>query len=128
VAHDLDVRCVVAVNAPRYGPGHEATQLEVIGPAGEPPLMYERMLSAAATDGRWEWHESGAPFPFEDTARYAARRIRDRFDRRVLIAYLAALGIDVDNDDEYGDGVILRQQVPWERRTVSLVDARRDLG
>ena len=74
VARDLGVRCVVAVNAPRYGPGHEATQLEVMGPAGEPPLMYERTLSASATDGRWEWHESGAPFPFEDTTRYQARR------------------------------------------------------
>lgn len=128
VAHELGVRCVIAVNAPRYGLGHQATQLEVMGPAGTPPLMYERTLSASATDGRWEWHEWGAAFPFEDTVRYQARRIRDRFDRGLLIVYLAELGIDADNDDAYGEGVILQQKVPWKRRTVSLGDARRDLA
>lgn len=60
VSRALGVRCVVATHAPRYGPGHAQTQLEVIGPGGEPPLMYIRSISATATDGRWEWHESGS--------------------------------------------------------------------
>lgn len=55
VMHELGVRCVVAAHVPRYGPGHAQTQLEVMGPGGEPPLMYIRSLSATATDGRWEW-------------------------------------------------------------------------
>jgi hypothetical protein len=127
IARLLDVRCVVAEHAPRYGPGHEATQLWVMGPAGAPPLMYERTVGAVASDGRWEWVESGPAFPFEDTARYAARRIRNRFDRELLVRYLDALGIPADDDDAYGAGVIVQQVVDWPRRTVSLDEARADV-
>jgi hypothetical protein len=128
VARELDVRCVMAEHAPRYGPGHEGTQLWVMGPQGEPPLMYERSLSAVATDGRWEWHEFGRPFPFEDLSRYTAHRIRDRLDRDSLIRYLQELGIPADDDDAYGHGVLVQQLVPWPRRTVSLAEAIRELN
>jgi hypothetical protein len=128
IARHLDVRCVVADHAPRHGPGHEATQLWVMGPTGVPPLMYERTVGAVAADGRWEWVESGAPFPFEDTARYTARRIRHRFDRELLVRYLDALGIPADDDDAYGSGVIVEQVVNWPRRTVSLDEARAEVS
>ncbi len=52
LARHMNVRCVVASHAPKYGPGHQGTQIEVFGPSGAPPLMYERVVSAAATDGR----------------------------------------------------------------------------
>jgi hypothetical protein len=39
VANLLGVRCVVAQHAPRYGLGHEGTQLWVSGPHGDAPLM-----------------------------------------------------------------------------------------
>jgi hypothetical protein len=128
LARAMNVRCVVADHAPRYGPGHQGTQLEVFGPEGTPPLMYERVLSATATDGRWEWHDDGEPLPFEDTGRYTARRVRDRFDRALLVQYLLALGIRVDDDDVYGPGTLLQQVVDWPRRTVSLTEARADLA
>ncbi len=89
--------------------------------------MYERTLSAVATDGRWEWHAGGSPFEFEHQERYAARRIRDRFDRPLLLTYLAALGIPVDDDDAFGPGVIVQQVVRWPRRTMTLEEERRDL-
>jgi hypothetical protein len=90
--------------------------------------MYERTIDAVATDGRWEWHQSGHAFPFEDTARYAARRIRDRLDRELLIWYLDALGIPADDDAAYGAGVIVQQVVNWPRRTVTVQEARADLN
>ena len=89
--------------------------------------MEERTLSAGATDGRWEWHERGRSFGFEDVSRYKARRIRERFDRPRLLEYLTALGIPADDDDAYGPGVIIQQVVHWRRRTQTLEDARHDL-
>lgn len=77
------------------------TQLQVMGPGGEPPLRYIRMISASATDGRWEWHESGGRFPFEEVERYTSRLKRDRFDRAMLLRYLAQLDIPVA-DHAYG--------------------------
>jgi hypothetical protein len=120
----LGVRCVVATHVPPYGPGHAQTQLEVLGPGGEEPLMYLRSLSATATDGRWEWHESGAPFAFEEPDRYAARRIRDRLDRPLLLAYLTALGIPVE-DRAPGEATLHQVRATWQTREVTLDEARR---
>jgi len=127
LARLLGIRCVVATHTPRFGPDHEATQMWVIGPDGEPPLMYRRTLEAVATDGHWQWDVSGTPFEFEDQSRYSSRRIRDRFDRGLLLNYLDQLGIPAAHDAEYGPGVIVQQVVDWPRRTVTLDEARRDL-
>jgi hypothetical protein len=122
----LDVQCVVASAVPRYGPGHEQTQLEVLGPTGEPPLMYIRSLSATATDGRWEWYESGTPYEFERRDRCTARRKRDRFDREMLLEYLGCLGIPARDDAAYGAAVLLQHRGAFDRRTIALEEARAD--
>lgn len=127
ISRQLGVRCVIAENVPRYGPGHAATQLEVMGPDGEQPLMSLRSISVSATDGRWEWHSSGAPLPFERTERYTARLKRDRLDRELLIEYLAGLGIPTD-DDAFGEATVHQEQTAWERRTVTLAEAKSDFG
>lgn len=59
--------------------------------------MYERTLAAYAEDGRWSWQVSGVAQPFEQVRRYASRRIQDRFDRALLLGYMLALGIAVDD-------------------------------
>ena len=86
--------------------------------------MYVRTLSATATDGRWEWFEAGRPFSFEQQERYKARRKRDRLDRRLLLNYLDALGIPADDDDAYGNALLLQGTATCERRRVSLDEAR----
>lgn len=86
--------------------------------------MYVRALSASASDGRWEWFESGQPFVFERRERYTARRKRDRFDRRLLLEYLDALGIPADDDNAYGDALLLQEMATYERHRVGLDDAR----
>lgn len=127
VGRRLGVRCVVAQHAPRYGPGHQATQLWVSGPDGVPPLMDVRTISASATDGRWQWHTFGDPFPFEDVRRYRARRVRDRFDRPALLRLLHHLGIPADDDSAYGEAVLLQTVASWPRRSVTLEEALREL-
>jgi hypothetical protein len=127
IADRLGARCVVATHAPPFGPGHAQTQLEVVGPEGEPPLMTIRSISATATDGRWEWFESGEPFAFEETERYTGRHQRDRFDRPTLLRYLAELGIPVAGD-AYGPATLHQQQVTWPSREVTLDEERRLFG
>ena len=132
IADQLGVRWVGAEHTLRHGSGHQATQLWVRGPQGKPPLRYERTLAAFAEDGRWGWEESGQPFPFEDVARYRARRLRDRFDRTLLLAYLKELGIPADDDAAYGAGVVVQQRADWHQerppRLVTLADARAELS
>ena len=123
VARRLGVRHVMAEHTLRYGPGHQATQLWISEPQGSSP-MAGRVIFASAMDGRWEWHTSGEPLPFEDVERYSARRIRDRFDRTMLLGYLNALGIPADDDSSYGDGFLVQQVVDWQVRSVSLAEAR----
>jgi hypothetical protein len=118
----LGIRLVVGDNSPKYGPGHQATQLWVLGPDGDPPLMYRRTIAAHATDGRWTWDQSGVPFDFEHTERYSARRIRDRFDRPLLVEYLEQFGISADDDAFYGDGILVQQRVTYATRTQSLLE------
>lgn len=103
-ADALGVRCAVA----SHHPGTQ-TQLELFGPTGEPPLMYVRTISATAEDSRWIWHSDGDPLPFEETERYSARRIKDRFDRDLLLRYLEALGIPAATDDAYGPAKLVRR-------------------
>lgn len=113
-------RCIGAQHMPRYGPGHAATQLWMQDPAGPAPLHITRELASFAQDGRWSWHESGDPQPFEDLDRYSARRVRDRLDRALLVRYLESLGIRPDDPTFFGEGVVVTQVVTWASREQSV--------
>lgn len=127
ISRSLGVRCVVATHAPSFGPGHAETQLEVMGPGGEPPLRYIRSISATATDGRWTWYEGGSPFPWEETERYTARLKRDRFDRPMLLRYLEHLGVPVE-DGAYGNATVHQRRVTWTSREVTLAEESSGFG
>lgn len=71
------------------------------GPDGTPPLKYARSVHAANDGGRWVFGQSGTPFPFEESERYAARRIRDRFTFAMLGRYLESLRIRAFDRDFY---------------------------
>lgn len=115
--------CIVAIHAPMHGPGHASTQLWMKGPQGAP---HERTICAHAEDGRWSWETTGSIQPFEQPERYKARRIKDRFDRPLLVSYLEALGIRVDHRDFFGDGFGFRQIVTYKprRETAKQIRAR----
>ncbi|MGD0083624.1 MAG: hypothetical protein ABSD78_10560 [Acidimicrobiales bacterium] len=99
--------CVGVVAVCSVNPPHASTQFQLLGPNGKPPLRYIRTLAAYCEDGRWQWHATGLVQPFEDPDRYLARRIRHRLDRPLLVAYLAALGIHVDDSPSFGDAVAI---------------------
>lgn len=126
VARRMGARCIIATHMPLFGPGHAATQLELLGPDGEPPLMYVRTLAAHAEDGQWSWHVSGREQPFERPQRYLSRRVRDRLDRGLLVEYLAALAIHVDDPAFFGEGIGVHQQVTWPVRREWVAEWRRD--
>lgn len=68
-----------------------------------------RTIQASRQSSRWEWHESGEPLPFEDPTRYAAKRVRDRFDLEALNDYCAQLGIRRADPSFYGPHAILEE-------------------
>jgi hypothetical protein len=120
----LGVRWVLATHQPMTAVGHAATVFSLGGPEGEPPLHYIRTVGAYAEDRRWSWSTLGSPLPFERTGAYRARRVRDRFDRAMLVDYLVQLGIVVDDDNAYGQATLIRQNVSWSIRRETLQQAR----
>jgi len=62
--------------------------------------------------------------PFERQDVYRTRRIRDRFTRELLVDYLGALGIEVDQSDQYGAATLVRQRVSWRPRQQTIEQAR----
>jgi hypothetical protein len=68
---------------------------------------------------------------FEQTDRYLARKIRDRFTSETLAAYAAELGLRPFDEDFYSDrGVLIetRQKVPKEGKVMSLADTQHFWG
>ncbi len=64
---------------------------------------------------------------FEPTQRYFARRRRDRFDGALLLTYLTELGVPIE-DEAYEEASLHQQRVTWERREVTLAEARADFA
>ena len=127
LSRQLECRVLVAGHSQRHGPGHEGTRLWVFGPDGEPPQQYLRTVQVDCADGRWSWHEGGEPLEFENTDRYLARRKRDRFDRALLIEYLAAFGIWPDDLSTFGATRLVSGE-PTTVRSVSVAERRKELG
>ncbi len=113
LARILDVRWVIATHQPMTSHGHASTQLWLGGPHGEPPLNYVRTIAAHAEDRRWSWETSGQVQSFERPAAYQARKISERFNRPLLLEYLQALGVAVDDDKQYDYAVALKRRTVW---------------
>jgi hypothetical protein len=91
-----------------------------------PPLKYVRSVTASIyDDDRWRFETHGEVQPFEDLVTYRARRIRDRFDRTLLIRYLDALGISSD-DPAFFRSAVLFEAPTTPRWTASIAEARKE--
>ncbi|WP_436535708.1 hypothetical protein [Actinoplanes sp. HUAS TT8] len=109
----LGVRWVIATHQPMTSYGHASTQLWLGGPHGEPPLDHVRTIAAHAEDRRWSWETSGQVQDFERPAAYRTRKISERFTRPLLLEYVQALGIAVDDNAQYGDAVMVKRRTAW---------------
>jgi hypothetical protein len=128
-----DAHGVIATHIPREQSSLPATQFHLLGPEGEPPLMYVRTVDAGVFDsGRWQFETSGTIQPFERVDAYGARRVRDRFTRPMLLGYLGSLGIDADEPSFYKEAVLVQDDARgWKLRRrdqwrASLGEARRE--
>jgi hypothetical protein len=129
LSDQLQCEAVLATHVPEDQYPYPSTQFELLGPKGPPPLHYVRTISAGKFDsGRWEFSAIGEPQPFEEVERYAAKRIRDRLTREMLIRYLAALEIEPDRADFFNRAVLLETDAPFASRTSTLGDTQREYG
>lgn len=125
------LRCqgVIATHVPIGQYQHPATQFELLGPQGEPPLQYVRSVSCGIFEsGAWSFEARGPVQPFEEPEHYGLHPLKDRFPRELLMRYLSALGISADDPNFYGDGCMFEQRNVPKPRTLSLDAARREYG
>ncbi|WIB63754.1 hypothetical protein [Curtobacterium sp. MCBD17_040] len=68
-----------------------------------------RSVDLIQDDNRWHFGAWGEQQEYEDVARYASRRVRDRFDEELLRTYCSALGADYLADDFFrGPSYLIR--------------------
>jgi hypothetical protein len=125
----LGCDAVEATHIPIDQYAYPTTTLVITSSRAQPPLYVLRSLAAGKYDsGRWRFVETGETQAFEEAERYGAKRIRDRFDREMLLRYLAALRITPDDPKFWVGGALLQHQVSFTPRTTALADVRREYG
>jgi hypothetical protein len=111
----IECRGVIATHIPVGQYPYPATRFELYAPDGKDV----RSVSAGIfDDDRWEVEAFGRPQPFEDIERV--------LDRELLLRYLTELGIDADEPDAYGEGVLVRTRGPWRPRTSTIAETQRE--
>jgi hypothetical protein len=74
-------------------------------------LNTERAILMMNDGGPWKFHTVGDPLPFEQTERYEAKKIRDRFTVDMLEEYCRAIGVEVFDEEFYGPrGYVIEQR------------------
>ncbi len=81
---------------------------------------------------RWDWVDMGEPLPFEDTHRYAAKRVRDRSTQEMLLQYAAACGLSPFEPGFYAPNktavlVERTDPLPYNHAEFSLAEVRAGL-
>lgn len=79
---------------------------------------------------RWQFDQSGEPFPFEDLEKYKEKFARNRFTPEMLDKYLKEFGIDFFNEDFYmppGSKAYIIEEVrpPYPNEKPISLEARR---
>jgi hypothetical protein len=84
-----------------------SVQFALYSPESQDFFLAKRAVGAVNDGGKWVFIDEGDPLPFEDISRYSAKKIADRFDRKMLESYCQALGIDPYNEQFYGSRFFL---------------------
>ena len=130
------IRAVCVPDTRRKGPTgmlgrYGATMLEVYAAdsSGCSFLNTRRSISASNDGGRWRFDAAGEQLDFEQTERYDARKIRDRFTPAMLQEYVGAFGIQLFSPEFYNvaeAGYLISKEGPTARdlEQYSLDEAR----
>lgn len=78
-----------------------SVQFELFGPLRTEFINSVRSVYVSHDGSRWEFGATGTVQAFEETERYEAKRVRDRFTSEMLQRYCHALGVDVFNPAAY---------------------------
>ena len=108
-----------------------AVKFTLFAPEKRDFLNIERNVSVINDVRGWDFTSIGRVQDFEQAERYAAKRIADRFTPEMLEAYCRALGINLFDEDFYGDAGLITHSYPWflpRLATVTLAHARKRLG
>jgi hypothetical protein len=70
-------------------------------------LQVERSVDVGCYERGWKFTTSGPVLPFEQTERYSAYKIRDRFTPEMLDTYCRAFGIEAFRPEFYGPAFVL---------------------
>lgn len=95
---------------------HPARVLSVFDPVVE----RSRHVSVMEDGGKWEFHEWGEPFAFEDTDAYLTRRGGSRLTPELLYSYLAELGVPYSQEPDWSG--------TWLMKRVDLLNSLRRLS
>jgi hypothetical protein len=108
----------------------DAIILEIYGPQKTHFLNYVLSVAVAKEDGRWNFSRNGESQTFEQTERYKARNIQDRFTLDMLRDYLADFGIAAFDETYYlppdREAILIEALGPLPKgaRTYSLEEVR----
>jgi hypothetical protein len=92
----LKTNGIVVVSQPDTKHCYGANKLELYGPIDTEWLNLVWEVSAFNDGDRWVWQRTGQIQPFEETATYKSRKIKDRFTKEMLVRYCNALSIPLD--------------------------------
>lgn len=120
-----------SIGAPGYQGGQfGAVHFELFGPGRPEESNLVRSVTLTHDGNRWVFLSHGAAQPFEDTRRYRARTVRERFTTEMLAKYLSGLGISAFDPDAYGPkAVLIRSDVvlPNVSTIMTLAEAQKRL-
>jgi hypothetical protein len=109
-----------------------ALVMEVYGHEQMEWLNLIRKIRLVNNAGKWEFELGGKALPFEETGRYQANRVQDRFDFDMLKRYLKAFSLSPFDEDfylpPYNRSAILVEistRHPERNKDVTLEEARR---
>lgn len=82
----------------------------------------QRSIGLICDGGRWEYHETGKPLPFEEPLARERHPKSERLTSEMLVRYARSLGIDLDVGDSYYNlSQAIGLEWKWDRSPLSVV-------
>jgi hypothetical protein len=104
-------------------------QFQLFGPDPVGLNNYIRTVAVIQDGKRWMFNVTGQAQPFEDTAAYQRRRVKDRLTDDMLVDYCQSLGLPLADPDFFcGPCVLVETHEKSPFPVLSLRQARRELG